>query len=67
LLHEAAESIGQPPEACLYVGDNPEADIVGAHAAGMGAALVLTGVATTGDEAGDPPEHVLPSVADFAR
>jgi HAD superfamily hydrolase (TIGR01450 family) len=67
LLHEAAESIGQLPEACLYVGDNPEADIVGAHAAGMDAALVLTGVAATGDEAADPPEHVLPSVADFAR
>ncbi len=67
LLHEAAESIDQPPEACLYVGDNPEADIVGAHAAGMDAALVLTGVAATGDEAADAPEHVLPSVADFAR
>ncbi len=67
LLHEAAESIDQPPEACLYVGDNPEADIVGAHAAGMDAALVLTGVAATGDGAADAPEHVLPSVADFAR
>jgi glycerol 3-phosphatase-2 len=67
LLHEAVESIGQLPAACLYIGDNPEADIAGAHAAGMDAALVLTGVAATGDEAADPPEHVLPSVADFAR
>ena len=67
LLHEAAETIGQPPEACLYVGDNPEADIVGAHAAGMDAALVLTGVATTADESVDAPEHILPSVADFIR
>jgi hypothetical protein len=33
----------------------------------MDAALVLTGVAATGDEAADPPEHVLPSVAGFAR
>jgi HAD superfamily hydrolase (TIGR01450 family) len=65
LLHEAAESIGQLPAACLYVGDNPEADIAGAHAAGMDAMLVLTGVAATGDEAADAPEHVLPSVADL--
>src|SRR5205085_6095099 len=61
LLHEAAESIGQPPEACLYVGDNPEADIVGAHAAGMDAALVLTGVASSADALAHPPPRVLPS------
>jgi HAD superfamily hydrolase (TIGR01450 family) len=65
LLHEAAESVGQLPAACLYVGDNPEADIVGAHAAGMAAALVLTGVASAANEAPDPPEHVLTSVADL--
>jgi HAD superfamily hydrolase (TIGR01450 family) len=66
LLHEAAESIGQLPAACLYVGDNPEADIVGAHAAGMDAALVLTGVTSAADDdSADPPEHVLPSVADL--
>jgi hypothetical protein len=33
----------------------------------MDAALVLTGVAATGDEAVDPPEHVLPSVANLAK
>ena len=66
LLHEAVESIGQAAADCLYVGDNPEADIVGAHAAGMDAALVLTGVASTADdESLDPPEHVLLSVADL--
>ena len=48
-----------------YVGDNPEADIEGAHAAGMDALLVLTGVAINGDEAVDPPEHILPSVAEL--
>jgi HAD superfamily hydrolase (TIGR01450 family) len=67
LLHEAAESIGQLPAACLYVGDNPEADIAGAHAAGMDAMLVLTGVAAPGDEAAEAPEHVLPSVADLIK
>jgi len=65
LLHEAAESVGQPPEACLYIGDNPEADVGGAHAAGMDALLVLTGVASAAEECTDPPEHVLPSVADL--
>jgi HAD superfamily hydrolase (TIGR01450 family) len=63
LLHEAAESVGQPPSACLYVGDNPEADVVGAHAAGMDALLVLSGVASGLDERTEPPEHILPSVA----
>src|SRR4051812_20860553 len=65
LLHEAAESVGQPPEACLYIGDNPEADVAGAHAAGMAALLVLTGVASGAEECTDPPEHVLPSVAEL--
>jgi HAD superfamily hydrolase (TIGR01450 family) len=67
LLHEAADSIGQPPAECLYVGDNPEADIGGAHAAGMDALLVLTGVATTAEGHRDQAEHVLPSVADLAN
>ena len=65
LLHEAAASVGCPPEECLYVGDNPEADIAGAHAAGMDAALVLTGVANGAEGWLDQPEHVLPSVAAF--
>jgi HAD superfamily hydrolase (TIGR01450 family) len=63
LLLEAAESVGCPPAECLYVGDNPEADVVGAHAAGMDALLVLSGVASAAEECADPPEHVLPSVA----
>ncbi|MDQ3809217.1 MAG: HAD-IIA family hydrolase [Chloroflexota bacterium] len=67
LLHEAAESISEPPDMCLYVGDNPEADVAGAHAAGMDALLVLTGVATAAEECPDPPEYVLPSVADLQR
>jgi ribonucleotide monophosphatase NagD (HAD superfamily) len=66
LLHEAADSVGVPAHECLYIGDNPEADIAGAHAAGMDALLVLTGVATAAEECTEPPEHVLPSVADLA-
>jgi HAD superfamily hydrolase (TIGR01450 family) len=67
LLCEAADSVGQPPSACLYAGDNPEADVAGAHAAGMDALLVLTGVARSVDDGAEPPEYVLPSVADLTR
>ena len=66
LLCEAADSIGQPAEACIYVGDNPESDIAGAHAAGMDALLVLSGVASSADDAREPPEYVLSSVADLS-
>jgi NagD protein len=67
LLLEAAHSIGQPPSECLYTGDNLEADVAGAHAAGMDALLVLTGVASGLEDSADPPDHVLPSVADLGR
>ena len=68
ILGEAAASAGCQPAACLYVGDNPEADVAAAHAAGMDALLVLTGVARP-DGLGPPAlaaDHVLPSVADLA-
>ena len=65
LLCEAAESVGEEAANCLYIGDNPEADIGGAHAAGMAALLVLTGVATTTAGHAETPDHVLPSVADL--
>jgi 4-nitrophenyl phosphatase len=67
ILHEAAASVGKSPADCLYVGDNPEADMAGAHAAGMDALLVLTGVANGAEDCEEAPEHVLPSVADLSR
>ena len=66
LLCEAAQSVDHAVGECLYIGDNPEADVAGAHAAGMDALLVLTGVATSAAECTEAPEHVLPSVADMA-
>jgi HAD superfamily hydrolase (TIGR01450 family) len=66
LLCEAAESVGSPTGECLYIGDNPEADVAGAHAAGMDALLVLTGVATSAEGYVEQPEHILPSVADLS-
>jgi putative hydrolase of the HAD superfamily len=35
LFHRAAERLATRPDQCLFVGDNPEADILGAHGAGM--------------------------------
>jgi HAD superfamily hydrolase (TIGR01450 family) len=67
ILLEAAGSIGRAAGECLYVGDNPEADVGGAHAAGMDALLVLTGVASGAEECPEPPEYVLPSIADLLQ
>jgi HAD superfamily hydrolase (TIGR01450 family) len=39
------EASGVPPGEVVVVGDNPEADVAGAHRAGCAAILVLTGVA----------------------
>jgi putative hydrolase of the HAD superfamily len=35
LFHRAADRLGVEPAGCLFVGDNPEHDILGASAAGM--------------------------------
>jgi putative hydrolase of the HAD superfamily len=35
LFHRAAAALGAPPERCLFVGDNPVTDILGAAATGM--------------------------------
>ena len=69
IVQEAVEHVGRPAEACLFVGDNLEADVGVAHAVGMDALLVLTGVADERDLAssGIAVEHVLPSVAELAE
>lgn len=41
----ALQGSGVPPEEAVVVGDNPEADMVAAHRAGIASILVLTGVA----------------------
>lgn len=68
ILEEAVASVGRAPADCLFIGDNPEADVGVAHAVGMDALLVLTGVATADDLARPDlvVEHVLPSVAELA-
>lgn len=53
LFHRAAERLNVQPAECLFVGDNPVADILGAHAAGMKTAWFRSGL--------DWPEHLPPS------
>jgi HAD superfamily hydrolase (TIGR01549 family) len=38
---EAARRIGVPPEKCVYVGDNPNRDVVGTRKAGFGMVILL--------------------------
>ena len=68
IVQEAVTSVGQPASECLFVGDNIEADVMAAHAAGLPALLVWTGVSTPADLAasGVAVEHVADSVAVLA-
>jgi 4-nitrophenyl phosphatase len=45
MFRDTLEAAGVRPTECVVVGDNPDADVVGAHRAGCAAILVLTGVA----------------------
>ncbi len=57
LMYElAARLLGTPTEATLGIGDRLETDIAGAHAAGMSALLVFTGVHQPVDVVAAPPE-----------
>ncbi|TLP98678.1 hypothetical protein FEF26_04495 [Nesterenkonia salmonea] len=40
LFTAASEAVGHPVHTCLMVGDNPDADVAGARAAGMHAVLL---------------------------
>ena len=65
MFHEAERLLG--PGRYLMVGDRLDADVAGAHAAGMDAALVLTGSSGAGDVTaweGPAPVAVLGSIAE---
>lgn len=56
-------ALGAAPAECLYVGDNPAADVVGAQAAGLrGVWFDWEGLAYPRDEA--PPAHVVRALAE---
>lgn len=67
----ASAMLGLAPEEVLAVGDRLDTDIVGAKAAGMRTALVLTGVASREEGESAPPEArpdlVLEDLAELAR
>jgi putative hydrolase of the HAD superfamily len=66
LFHRAAERLGVLPAHCLFVGDNPTVDVLGAHAAGMQTAWF--GVASDWPADLPPlPGVVITTLADLLR
>lgn len=67
---EAARRIGVEPARCVYIGDNPSRDILGAHLAGFGMAIILTEPATLEKEppTGEAiPDRVIGSLSDLLQ
>lgn len=65
-FHAAADRLGLAPDSVMMVGDDIHADIGGAQAAGLQAALVKTGKFRASDLEGQVrPDAVLGSVADL--
>lgn len=63
---ELVASVDLPARHCLMVGDDLEADVVGAMAAGLAGCLVQTGKYQPGDGARLPREaHLIASVAEL--
>jgi len=63
-IFHAAACLGIPPAKVLFVGDNPVADIVGAHAAGMSAAWLHRDQQWP-DEIEDRPEFVISALGEL--
>lgn len=64
IFHAAAACLGVPPADILFVGDNPIADIVGAHAAGMPAAWLHRDQQWP-DEIEEKPEFVISTLGEL--
>jgi HAD superfamily hydrolase (TIGR01458 family) len=62
----AVASMGIAPQEALMIGDDPESDVAAAEAAGLRAALVLSGKVRAEDVAGyaTPPKRVFPSIVE---
>jgi FMN phosphatase YigB (HAD superfamily) len=56
IFRVATEKLGVPPERTLFVGDTPEADVLGAHRAGMRSALIHRGAAAGRSHAAPAPD-----------
>lgn len=66
LFHRAAARLGVAPALCLFVGDDPAADIVGAAAAGMRTAWLRRGAAWP-DDLPAPPGAVVDALPEVLR
>lgn len=66
-FHQAVAHLGIPPERVAMVGDDIEADVLAAQAAGLTGVLVRTGKFRPEDLERAPgrPDHVIDSVADL--
>jgi HAD superfamily hydrolase (TIGR01549 family) len=62
IFHAAAAELGVAPQDILFVGDNPEADIVGAMKAGMQTAWIRCGKEWPAEFAATPPQHTVDSL-----
>jgi len=62
LFLRAANRVGAEPGRCLFVGDNPVVDILGAHAAGMRTAWLRRGAVWPAD-LGPMPGRAIDSLA----
>lgn len=54
------------PPRVLMIGDQPESDVAGARLVGWDAAIVTTGVTSTGDEMNPAPDYVFASLLELA-
>jgi 4-nitrophenyl phosphatase len=64
MFRSILESTGVAGDDCVVVGDNPDADVVGAHRAGCRSILVLTGVADAAHAASLRGEREPDAIAD---
>jgi len=59
LFRRAAQKLGVAPQSCLFVGDNPQADILRAHSAGIQTAWFAGGQAWPEDLPPNPGATIL--------
>lgn len=65
IFHAAADTLNVPCEQILFVGDNPTADICGAHNVGMATAWLHRGSTWPAEIADVQPDYVLGSLAEL--
>ena len=67
IFRVAATQLGSAPEAILFVGDNPAADIVGAANVGMQTAWIRCGKDWPAEFADTPPQHTVDSLHELVE